>query len=546
MSEEWKNKLYFGDNLEILSEHVKDETVDLIYLDPPFNSKASYNVLFKEKNGTDSAAEITAFEDFWHWDEQANQTYHELTTEEQPGISSLLQALCKFLGRNDMMAYLTMMAIRLIELRRVLKPTGSIYLHCDPTASHYLKLVMDAVFDVRNFRNEIVWKRTSAHSDVKQGAIHLGRIHDVILWYTRADAPVRNRVYVPYSQAYIEKVFRYVDERGRRYQTQPLHAKQPGGDTRYEWKGQYPPTGRYWAFSKANMEKLDSEGRIVYSKTGVPRHKRYLDEFAGRPLQDLWDDITPVHNAPKERLGYPTQKPEALIERIISVSSNEGDLVLDPFCGCGTTVAVAERLGRRWIGVDITHLAIDLMRTRLRDSFGDSVSPYEVIGDPKDLASAAALGQHDPYQFEWWALGLVAARPAQDKKKGADKGVDGYIDFHDDDSGQTKRIIVQVKSGHVESAQVQALKGAMEDHEAVMAAFITLEEPTSPMKAQALSAGYYEPEAFPGTRYGKLQILTIEELLSGETLKYPKLAEATFKRAPKKSKRTTHQKSFEE
>ena len=378
---DWKNKLHFGDNLEILRNYVADASVDLIYPDPPFNSNANYNVLFQEKGGQQSAAQITAFEDTWHWTLDSESAYQDVVTNATGKLPDLVQAMRSFLGDNDMMAYLTMMAQRMVELHRVLKDTGSIYLHCDPTASHYLKLLMDSVFDSLNFRNELIWKRTSAHSDVAQGARHMGRIHDVILRFSKGKEPTWNTVYVPYDQQYIDSVYRYSDEAGRRYQTQPLHAAKAGGDTRYEWKGKLPPPGRYWAFSKENMERLDAEGRIAYSRTGTPRYKIYLDESLGKPLQDIWDDITAVHVKPKERLGYPTQKPEALLERIISASSNEGDVVLDPFCGCGTAIAAAERLDRRWIGIDITHIAITLIRHR---------PPGHLQGRAEALRSAGA------------------------------------------------------------------------------------------------------------------------------------------------------------
>ena len=548
---DWKNQLYFGDNLDILRNHVADASVDLIYLDPPFNSNANYNVLFQEKGGQQSAAQITAFEDTWHWNLDSESAYQDVVTNGTGKLPDLLQAMRSFLGDNDMMAYLTMMAQRMVELHRVLKDTGSIYLHCDPTASHYLKLLMDSVFDSLNFRNELIWKRTSAHSDVAQGARHMGRIHDVILRFSKGKEPTWNTVYVPYDQQYIDSVYRYSDEAGRRYQTQPLHAAKAGGDTRYEWKGKLPPPGRYWAFSKENMERLDAEGRIAYSRTGTPRYKIYLDESLGKPLQDIWDDITAVHVKPKERLGYPTQKPEALLERIISASSNEGDVVLDPFCGCGTAIAAAERLDRRWIGIDITHIAITLIRHRLRDTFKEELKPYEVLGQPQDVASALALATDSEnsgrYQFEWWALSLVDARPAQDRKKGADSGIDGYINFFDDNSGKTKRIIVQVKSGHVTRSQIATLKGDMDREEAEIGLFITLETPTRPMEAEATSAKFYTPEHFPDNHYPRIQILTIEELLSGARADYPRLApDTTFRRAPRRRRSAGVQSRFAE
>ena len=253
---------------------------------------------------------------------------------------------------------------------------------------------------------------------------------------------------------------------------------------------------------------------------------------------DIWD-IPPINPRAKERLGYPTQKPEALLERIVSASSNEGDVVLDPFCGCGTAIAAAERLNRRWIGIDITHIAITLIRHRIQDTFKGELKPYEVLGQPQDVASALALATDSEnsgrYQFEWWALGLVDARPAQDRKKGADSGIDGYINFFDDNSGKAKRIVVQVKSGHVTRNQVATLKGDMEREKAEIGLFITLETPTRPMEAEATSAGFYTPEHYPDSHYPRVQILTIEELLTGKRAEYPRLApDATFRRAPRR------------
>jgi len=528
----WKNKLYFGDNLDILREHVASESVDLIYLDPPFNSNATYNVLFQEKSGEKSAAQITAFEDTWHWGMESEYAYQEVVKESPQKLSSLLQAMRTFLGQNDMMAYLTMMAQRMPELHRVLKPTGSIYLHCDPTASHYLKLLIDAVFGYKNFRNEIIWKRTTSHGDSKQGAQHYGRVHDTLLFYSKTDDYVWNTNFMPFSDEQIDQQYYKVDSNGRRYRLVTPTAKKPGGDTSYEWKGVRPPEGRYWAYSRDKMKEMDDKGLLYYSSTGQPYIRYFLDERPGVAPQSIWTDISPMSPTSKERLGYPTQKPEALLERIIKTSSNEGDLVLDPFCGCGTAIAAAERLHRRWIGIDITHLAVTLMRHRLHDTFGPDLLPYEVIGDPKDLESARALAEENRYQFEWWALGLVDARPAQDKRKGADRGIDGYINFFDDNSGKAKTIIVQVKSGGVKRGDIATLKGDMEREKSPIGILITLEEPTRPMVQEAAASGFYEPEHFPGHQYPRIQILTIRELLEGKEAQYPRMAPpATFKRA---------------
>ena len=534
MPEAASNRLYFGDNLSILREHVADASVDLIYLDPPFNSNATYNVLFRERSGDESAAQITAFDDTWHWSLESERAYQDVITQGPAKSGQLLAAMRAFLGQNDMMAYLTMMAQRMIELHRVLKPTGSIYLHCDPTASHYLKLLLDAVFGANNFRNEIVWKRYGAHNDVGQGSTRFGRVHDTILLYGKSGSVVWNQGFVPLDDSYIQTTYRFIEEEtGRRFTTTPLTG--PGGAEKgnpvYEWNGHT----RAWRYSRETMQQLDAEGRLYYSRTGYPRRKLFLEESLGVPVQDMWYDINSLSGSNAERLGYPTQKPEALLERIINASSNEGDVVLDPFCDCGTAVVAAERLNRQWVGIDITHLAISLIRHRLHDTFGSDLRPYDVIGEPEDVGSAEALARQDRYQFEWWALGLVDARPARDKRKGADSGIDGYINFFDDNSGKPKRIVVQVKSGHVNRGQIATLKGDMDREKAELGLFVTLEEPTRPMLQEAVAAGFYEPEHYPGQQYPRLQILTIDELLGGKPAEYPRMGlQTTFRQAPRR------------
>jgi adenine specific DNA methylase Mod len=535
LTNEWKNRLFFGDNLLMLREHVADESVDLVYLDPPFNSAANYNVLFQEKSGEQSAAQIHAFEDTWQWTQEAEGAYQETVTSAPERVVKILEALRGFLGTSDMMAYLTMMTPRLVELRRVLKETGSIYLHSDPTASHYLKLVMDAVFGFANFRTEIIWKRSSAHSDTKQGRRQHGRIHDTILFYTKTNDWTWTPIYTPYDEDYVEQFYRHIEPgTGRRYRLGDLTG--PGGGAKGNPSYEVMGVTRYWRYSKEKMNKLIDEGRVIQTKSGtVPVYKRYLDEMPGIPLQDIWTDIKPIGAQAVERLGYPTQKPEALLERIIKTSSNEGDVVLDPFCGCGTAVTVAERLHRRWIGIDVTHIAITLIRSRLHDTFGSELAPYEVVGDPKDASSAEALALQDRYQFQWWAVGLVGGRPAQDKKKGKDTGIDGFVYFFDDNSGVPRKIILQVKSGKVGSGDIRDLKGVLEREKAQIGAFITLKPATRDMLKEAVSAGFYKSE-FYGT-YPRLQILTIEEILSGKKLEYPYfLGSATFKRAERQSK----------
>jgi adenine specific DNA methylase Mod len=534
------NKLFFGDNLKMLRGHVADESVDLVYLDPPFNSAANYNVLFQEKSGEQSAAQIHAFEDTWQWTQEAEGAYQETVTGAPERVVKILEALRGFLGTSDMMAYLTMMTPRLLELHRVLKETGSIYLHCDPTASHYLKLLMDAVFGPVNFKSEIIWKRTSAHSSAKR----YGPVHDTILFYSKSDKFIWNPIFQPYDQHYIDEFYTHVDGDGRRWRRSDLTgAGIRHGATGEVWRGiDVTAKGRHWFVPPTELDKLDAEGKIHWPAKagGVPMLKRYLDEQPGVPLQDIWTDLPPLHNLAAERLGYPTQKPEALLERIIKASSNEGDVVLDPFCGCGTAVTVAERLHRRWIGIDVTHIAISLIRSRLHDTFGGELAPYEVVGDPKDVSSAEALALQDRYQFQWWAVGLVGGRPAQDKKKGKDSGIDGYVYFFDDNSGTPRKIILQVKSGKVQSGDIRDLKGVLEREKAQMGAFITLKAPSKDMLTEAVTAGFYKSEFYGD--YPKLQILTVEEILAGKKLLYPYfLGSATFKRAERQSKSRTEQ-----
>ena len=356
MSENSPNKLFYGDNLDVLGRHVADESVDLVYLDPPFNSNANYNVLFAERDGTQAAAQIKAFEDTWRWDEGAARAYEEVV-EAGGRVSQAMQAFRTFLGESDMLAYLSMMAPRLVELRRVLKTTGSIYLHCDPTASAYLRLLMDAVFGPASFTNEIIWRRYGVHNDFGQGSHHFGRVHDVLLFYVKDQPATWNQVFTPHDPAYVKQTYRMVEpETGRRFATTPLTG--PGGAAKgnpvFEWHGHT----RAWRYSLENIERLDREGRLYYSRTGYARQKLYLDESKGVAVQDMWSDIPSLSGAHVERLGYPTQKPEALLTRIIEASSHEGDTVLDPFCGCGATVAAAQALGRQWIGIDVTNLAI--------------------------------------------------------------------------------------------------------------------------------------------------------------------------------------------
>jgi DNA modification methylase len=526
------NVLYYGDNLDVLSRHVPDESVDLVYLDPPFNSNATYNVLFGRADEK-AAAQIKAFDDTWHWDQVAAAAFHEVLTQGGP-VADALAAFQTMLGPSTMLAYLSMMAPRLVELRRVLKPTGSIYLHCDPTASHYLKLLMDATFGADRFLSEAVWKRTTAHNSAKR----YGPVHDVILLYSKTADYVWRPAFQAYDPEYVASKYRHVDAAGRRYRLSDLTG--PGrreGPSGQRWRN-YNPTdsGRHWqppsyCYDKyqaltgeelsqypllERLDKLDAVGLIQWpsKEGGKPEHRRFLEDMPGVPLQDVWTDIDAINARAAERLGYPTQKPIALLERIIEASCPPDGLVLDPFCGCGTTIAAADRLGRRWIGIDITYLAVALIKSRLTEA---GTSDYTVLGEPTTADDAAQLAADDPYQFQWWALGLIGARPAEGKK-GADQGIDGRVYFFDDDTDKPKQLIVSVKAGHVTVSHVRDLVGVLQRENAQMGALISLNEPTAPMRQEAASAGFYTS---PWGEHPRVQLLTVAELLAGKQLDRP-------------------------
>lgn len=524
-----ENTLFYGDNLPILREYIPDESVDLVYLDPPFNSKRAYNVLFKRESGEEAEAQITAFEDTWHWDTSAERTYHELVTAAPDHVSKMIAALRDFIGPSQMLAYLVMMAIRLVELHRVLKPTGSLYLHCDPTASHYLKVVLDTVFGPQNYQNEIVWKRTSAKG---LAFTRFASNHDIIFRYTKSSKWVWNPQYMPHDPEYLENFYRHVEpETGRRYRLDNLaNPNKDRPNLTYEFLG----VTRVWRWTKERMQKAYEQGIVIQTKPGtVPALKRYLDEQEGTPIGDTWNDILPIQSQAAERLDYPTQKPLALLERIIQASSNPGDVLLDPFCGCGTAIAAAEKLGRKWVGIDITNLSIALQKYRMASMFPGIT--FRVIGEPQSTQDARQLALDDRFQFQWWALSLVKARPLGGEqgskvgKKGADKGIDGVITFEDDGTGKPKRIIIQVKSGKVSSRDIRDLVGTVEREKAAMGVLITLEEQSRDMRTEAVSGGFYHSPGW-NQDYPRIQVLTIEQLLRGEGIQMPP-ASVTFKQA---------------
>lgn len=556
------NILYYGDNLEILKRYIPDESVDLIYLDPPFKSDQNYNILYQEKDGAQAASQIKAFEDTWTWTKESELVFSEVVTKGGK-VGDCLQAFHSFLGPCDMLAYLVMMAPRLVELRRAMKPTASIYLHCSPAASHYLKMLLDAIFGPLNFKNEIIWRRTGSHNKM----LRYAPIHDVIFFYTKTGDYTWNYPKRPFMKGHIETNF-VKDELGYRtnyYGNVLTGAGLRGGESGKPWRGFDPSAKkRHWAIPGALLgdieedlselsqhQKLDRLLELGFIKIepgqAWPVYERRLKEEDGQAVPDIWafqpytngtvfgtdqgidEDVRWLSTKDQERLGYQTQKPEGIIERIINASSNVGDLVLDPFCGCGTTIAAAQKLKRRWIGIDITFLAITLIKKRLADRYGADTVP-KVTGEPVSIPDAQELAGSNPYQFQWWALDLVGARPVE-QKKGADKGIDGKIIFQEEPGGDFSTTIISIKAGTIHRAHVHELRGVIEREKAAIGVLISMEEPTKPMEEEAASAGFYKSKVWG--QFPKIQLLTISDLLSGKKIDMPPIRQvgATFKKA---------------
>lgn len=504
------NALYFGDNLNILRDYVKDESVDLIYLDPPFNKNSRYNVLFKTPTGEESGAQVQAFDDTWAWVNGAEAALDEVRLADVQTFK-LLNAMRSFLGDSDTMAYLAMMAPRLIHLRRVLRPAGTIYLHCDPTASHYLKILMDGIFGPAQYTNEISWKRTTAKADYAQGATHYPRVRDILLVYRKEGHGkiLFNQQFGKYDDEYLESKYPYRDTGGRRYGLWDMTG--PGGAAKGNPSYEVMGVTRYWRYSREKMQGFIDGGLVVQPRPGaVPRFKRYLDPNLGVPVSEDWNDIRPINSQAKERLGYPTQKPLKLLERIIETSSQKGDVILDPFCGCGTAIHAAEKLDRQWIGIDITYLAIQVIQDRLNTWVRSA--RYDVIGVPVDEHDARVLAAQKPYQFQLWAVGRVGGQP---RGQGADRGIDGEIIFLRG-ARDYGRAIVSVKAGqHVNPDMVRALKGVVEREGADMGVFICLNPPTKEMRTEAATAKLID---LPGGKRPRVQIVTVADLITGPNL----------------------------
>ena len=549
------NTLYLGDCLNVLRDNVPDESVDLVYIDPPFNSKRDYNIFFDDK---EIQTQRIAFEDTWTL-KNIQDSLSELHTLKTDYLYFLLLTYQKVAPHA--FPYLTMMSLRILELHRVLKPTGSFYLHCDPTMSHYLKTVCDIVFGERNYRNEISWKRADTHNDAKT---KFPNITDLILFYSKTDKIIFNTQhtlhadktlmewyqYLEFSDGTIRKmtkeelVNQSVPYGARRFNTADMTSPNPRPNLMYEYKG-YPFPTKGWRYSKVKMKELDEKGKLLFpkDKKGRIMLKRYLDEQKGVLVGDNWTDISQLRATDQERLGYPTQKPKALLERIIQASSNEGDTVLDAFCGCGTTIDAAESLHRNWIGIDISPIAISLIKRRLKDTYGEHLNKFDVRGTPTDEQSAIELWKQNPFAFQDWWLTEFEVFSTTYGTKGADKGIDGIAQYLIDPKIQKViRAAFQVKGGqHIQSKDIDALLGAMEKHKCELGVFLTITEPTKPMLDTVAGSGFVE---IPGYKIPKLQILTLEDYFNNKAPKLPKV-NITFKAAQLKGKKKQNQLKME-
>ena len=497
------NLLYFGDNLKVMREFIKDESVDLIYLDPPFNSNASYNILFRSPLEP-ATAQVKAFEDTWRWDTEAQAAF-DAVQQRSPDTFRLLLALKSFLDTSDVMAYLAMMAIRLVEMHRVLKPTGSLYLHCDPTASHYLKILLDGIFGGAAYQNEVVWQRATPKG---HAFTRFPSSHDVLLAYRKTKQAIWNPQYIPHREAYIASHYRNIEpETGRRFRLDNcLNPNSNRPNLTYEWNG----LTRVWRWTRDKMQTLHDEGRILYSKSGMPNYKRYLDEMPGSPVTSVWTDIAPVNSQADERIGYPTQKPLTLLKRIILAASNPGDVVLDPFCGCGTAIEASAVLDRRWIGIDVTYVAIKVIRDRLKKHLPQE--KYQVRGIPRDVEAARRLAEQTPHEFQNWAISELGGNS---RGKGGDRGIDGDIVFMTG-RDQYGRAIISVKgSKYVAPAALRELIGTVKRERAECGILICFGPPSREMRREAAEAGQVD---LSGGNLPRIRIVTVEELLKGVKL----------------------------
>lgn len=550
------NRLYYGDNLEIIRKYISSETIDLCYIDPPFNSKRNYNQIYNNI-GKEDKAQAQAFIDTWSWNTDADKGLNEIYDNHNSVFTKqsieLLSGLEKVLGRGSLLSYLTHMTVRIAEIFRVLKSTGSFYLHCDSSASHYLKLILDSIFCPfgGEYVNEIIWKRAeTVKGNFGQGSLRFDSNTDTIFLYSKTVGKnIFRQPFKEYSEEYIKQFYKYKEkDSGRQYRLISMIG--PGGAAKGNPEYEVMGIKRFWRYSKDKMAQLIKQGLVVQtSPNTVPQKKQYLDEGKGVAIQSLWDDIKALHATDSERLGYPTQKPEALLERIIEVSSNEGDVILDAYCGCGTTVAVAERLNRKWIGMDITYQSISLILKRLEEHFGMSTIKNIVLtGVPEDFESAELLAnkQDDKTrkEFEKWAILTYSNnRAIINEKKGGDGGIDGIaflLDLNKKTEQDHKQILFSVKSNRSSPPSVvRDFFGTIEREGAVMGILLTLYKMNNLVK-ESKKYGIYN-NTLLGQTYPKIQVVSVEELLSGKTMKIPTSLEV-LKEAEKKTK--TKQQKF--
>jgi len=523
------NHLYYGDNLTRMQQMGK-HSVDLIYLDPPFNSKQNYNLIYKNMTGKPVSDQADAFCDTWEMDAQKEEIAKTMPIlMREHGVEDYYVEFWRLWisalrhTQPHLLAYLIYMVQRLLHMKSLLRPTGSIYLHCDPTASHYIKVMMDGIFGHANFQNEVIWKRTSAHNSAKRW----GPVHDVILFYTASDKYVWNKVYQAYDESYTDNFYRHKGDDGRLFRIGDLTgAGTRHGESGMSWRDVRPTDkGRHWAPPRkfpggehvpkttlAALDYLNKIGRIHWpARGGVPGFRRYLEDMEGVQIQDVIEDITPISAHGKERLGYPTQKPVALLDRIIQASSKKGDVVFDPFCGCGTTIYSAEKNERRWIGCDVAILSIKLVREILTGEQYRLVEGkhFDVDGIPVSVEQAEELFKRDPFQFEHWIVERVGGFPT---KKTGDKGIDGRMYFETKEG--LKCMVLSVKGGGIRPTDLRDLRGVLErDHDMTMAGFLSLKPPSKAMWEEAATAGQFE---YGGIKYDRMQLLTVSDILEGK------------------------------
>lgn len=509
------NHLYYGDNLTRMRQMGK-HSVDLIYLDPPFNSKQNYNLIYKNLTGKPVPDQAEAFCDTWEMDPQKEELARAMPVlMREHGIADYYVEFWRLWinalrhTQPHLLAYLIYMVQRLLYMKSLLRPTGSIYLHCDPTASHYIKVMMDGIFGHDNFRNEIVWRRTNAHNIQSR---RLGRVHDIILFYSASNKLTWNQQYEPYSQAQMSRYKK--DESGRLYKAENLTMATAAKTRNFEWRGSRPSLNRGWGASLEQLEAWWEEGRILKKEGGSPRLdglKVYLDKLPGKPIDSVWTDINRVSNTGAERLGYPTQKPIALLDRIIRSSTNAGEMVFDPFCGCGTTIYSAVKTERKWIGCDVAILSIKMIRETLTGEKWRLVEDhdFDVTGIPVSVEQAEELFKTDPFQFEHWLVERVGGFPT---KKTGDKGIDGRMYFETKDG--LKCMVLSVKGGGIRPTDLRDLRGVLErDHDMTMAGFLSLKPPSKAMWEEAATAGQFE---YGGVKYDRMQLLTVSDILEGK------------------------------